>query len=157
MDTLSSRLFQLLSDDLKNLESLTQVLDKEKKALSARDSESLQQLTQYKTQLIKKLESNSQLKVRLLVSGGVKPVAGKISEQISSFADEQTVTLWHQVQSTLEECKSRNLVNAKVANSSLQRVKKMMDILRGQASRPNLYGAKGYEKSLSNTYSIAKA
>ncbi len=153
----SAQLQRLLETDYEDLVVLADILEQEKGFLATRDVSQLQATTERKQQLIKKIEANSRLKAKLLIDSGLNPVPGRIAELIRSRFEKSLVDLWAAVENQLKHCKEANLINGKIAQASAQRTNKLMAILRGQSSKPNLYGSKGYERSQATTYSLAKA
>lgn len=151
------RLKTLLQEDIKDLTKLSSILNKERSALKERAHTSIEQLASEKSICIKSIEHRAKEKARLFIDAGYQIKKGEFERIISEIPDESLQSLWRKVNIGLKFCQDQNTVNGTVVSHSLKRVNKLMDIVRGQNTKPNLYGASGKESAIGGLNSIAKA
>ena len=151
------RLKTLLQEDIQDLTRLSEILNKERTALKERSNTSIQTLASEKSTCIKSIEYRAKEKAMLFVDAGYQVKKGTFEKVISEIQDPSLQSLWRKVNIGLRFCQDQNTVNGKVVSHSLKRVNKLMDIIRGQHNKPNLYGSSGKENSIGGLNSIAKA
>lgn len=151
------RLKTLLQEDIKDLTILSEILNKERTALKERSNTSIKQLANDKSTTIKAIEYRAKEKARLFIDAGYQIKKGEFEKIISEIPDSSLQALWRKVNIGLRFCQDQNTINGKVVSHSLKRVNKLMDIVRGQHNKPNLYGSSGKESSIGGLNSIAKA
>ena len=151
------RLKALLQEDIQDLTKLSEILNKERTALKERSTTSLKQLSSDKSSRLKTIEYRAKEKAKLFVDAGYSIKKGEFEQVISEIPDTSLQSLWRKVNIGLKFCQDQNTVNGKVVSHSLKRVNKLMDIVRGQHNKPNLYGSSGKENTMGGLNSIAKA
>ncbi len=151
------RLKALLQEDLKDLTRLSEILINERSSLEERSSTTLQQITSDKSACLKTVEYRAKEKARLFVDAGYTIKAGEFEKVVSTISDPALHALWKEVSQKLKHCKDQNTINGTVVSHSLKRVNKIMNIIRGQHNKPNLYGSSGKEHAIGGLNSIAKA
>ncbi|TNC79896.1 MAG: hypothetical protein C9356_16550 [Oleiphilus sp.] len=140
----------LLKQDIRDLEALTSTLSAEKTALKSRDSKAIQQVTQNKSSLVQQIETRAKQKAKLLASCGLGIKPGAVTKTLESYGDEELTGLWKESVQALKQCKDQNTVNGSIISQTLQRTAKLMSIIRGQGTKPDLYGQQGKTQSVSN-------
>ncbi|MFD2228785.1 flagella synthesis protein FlgN [Alkalimarinus sediminis] len=151
------RLKTLLQDDIKDLTKLSEILNKERTALKERSNTAIQTLASEKSTCIKSIEYRAKEKAKMFVDAGYQIKKGEFEKAIAEIQDPSLQALWRKVNIGLRFCQDQNTINGKVVSHSLKRVNKLMDIVRGQHNKPNLYGSSGKENSFGGLNSIAKA
>ncbi|UZE97759.1 flagella synthesis protein FlgN [Alkalimarinus alittae] len=151
------RLKTLLQEDIQDLTRLSEILNKERTALKERSNAAIQELAIDKSTCIKSIEHRAKAKALLFVDAGYQIKKGEFEKVIAEIPDESLQSLWRKVNVGLRFCQDQNTINGKVVSHSLKRVNKLMDIVRGQSNKPNLYGSSGKESTIGGLNSIAKA
>ena len=153
----STELKHLLEQDIKDLDSLEQVLTSEKIALQERDTPEIESTSKNKASLIQQIEARAKQKAKLLATSGLKIKPGQVTPALVSLGDTQLLNLWKESVVKLKQCKEHNEINGTIISHSLSRTSKLMSIVRGQSNKPNLYGQQGKTQSYSNTQVLGKA
>ncbi|KZY74848.1 hypothetical protein A3742_18515 [Oleiphilus sp. HI0071] len=154
---LCAQLKLLLEKDLTDISNLRATLKEEATALKERNTDHINHLAKNKGTLVKQIEDRARAKVKLITASGAKIEAGKVKIGIDALGDPDLSRLWNDSLIQLDECKQLNQVNGLVIERSRARNQKIMDIVRGQHSKPKLYGNTGTEQAYSSATSIAKA
>ena len=154
---LCAQLKLLLEKDLTDISNLRATLKEETNALKERDSEKINHLAKNKGTLVKQIEDRARAKVKLITASGAKIEAGKVKHGIDALGDSELSNLWSESLLQLDECKQLNQVNGLVIERSRARNQRIMDLVRGQHTKPKLYGNTGSEQAYSSATSIAKA
>ena len=154
---LCSQLKLLLEKDMSDLANLKKTLGDESIALKERNSEKIAQLAKLKSSLVKQLEDRARAKVKLINASGAKIQAGKVKSGIDALGDAELSQLWSDSLTQLDECKQLNQINGLVIERSRTRNQKIMDMVRGQHTKPKLYGNRGGEQAYASANTIAKA
>jgi flagellar biosynthesis/type III secretory pathway chaperone len=151
------KLKELLKQDLTNLQHLHQTLELELEAFGKSESSAFQNIISKKNEYIGAVESCAIEKAKLLSESGLDIHPGQVEKTLLKLPDPELHELWAQVKNQYTICQNQNEINGKVATHSLNRVQKMMFILRGQSESPSLYSNKGNQTSLSTQQTIAQA
>lgn len=154
---LCAQLKLLLEKDLTDIANLRATLKEEASALKERDSVRINHLAKNKGTLVKQIEDRARAKVKLITSSGAQIEAGKVKSGIDALGDADLSRLWNDSLTQLNECKEMNQVNGLVIERSRARNQKIMDLVRGQHTKPKLYGNTGTEQAYSSATRIAKA
>ncbi|WP_420391091.1 flagella synthesis protein FlgN [Marinobacter sp.] len=147
----------LLSQDIRQLESLADVLQQEKACLSTSDIRKLETLTGEKNTLLGQIRDRAKLKIRLLVSMGFRPENGAPSRFILSAGLSDVYDLWQGADERLKTCHQLNSNNGRVVSHLQKRLSRLTDIFRGVAGHQTLYGAQGEQKAVSHRTVLASA
>ncbi|MFV8570727.1 flagella synthesis protein FlgN [Marinobacter sp. SBS5] len=147
----------LLSEDLRQLEGLADLLLREKQALSSPDISPLQELTQEKNQILGAIRDRARQKIHLLVNMGYRPDSGEPSRFIQAGGMSDLHQLWKAADQKLRECQSLNQNNSRVVSHLQKRLARVTDIFRGASSQQKLYGAQGQQTSVSSSTVFASA
>jgi len=150
----------LLSEDVRELDSLADLLAQEKEVLGSADVSaltSLQEITEQKNTLLENIRSRAKQKIRLLVSMGYKPNAGAPSRFIKTSGLSELHELWATADSKLRFCQSVNENNGRIVGHLQKRLGRLTEIFRGASAQQKLYGAKGQQTGASNRTMLASA
>lgn len=134
----------VLSQEIECTGQLLACLDTERGALAKRDLETLEKTTAAKLQNTQRLEQLEQQREALLVKLGFASDANSQQSCFDSLPCGATLArLWQEVLDNTRACKSDNLSNGGVLESSRQHVETALCILRGQSGTPSLYDTSG--------------
>ncbi|AIY64926.1 flagellar protein FlgN [Pseudoalteromonas piratica] len=117
---------QILSQQLDELNNMSQLLEKELDAIVSRDHENLISVVESKVESLRSIQQRDQHIAKLFDQGDT---------DISSFKDEIS-----QINQLLADCKKQNDVNQVAANQSQLASQKLKDILFGK-------NQSGYDKT----------
>ena len=147
----------LLSDDIRQLETLAELLHREKQVLSSQDVKPLQIITEQKNHVLSDIRERARQKIRLLVSMGYRPDSGEPSRFIRAGGMDDLYQLWKTADQKLRECQSANQNNGRVVGHLQKRLTRITDIFRGASAQQKLYGAQGQQTSVSSRTILASA
>lgn len=147
----------LLSVDVRELDSLADILTREKEVLGSADAAALEAITEQKNIILEGIRDRAKQKIRLLVNIGYKPDAGAPSRFIRAAGLDELYELWTSADSKLRSCQSVNENNGRVVSHLQKRLGRLTDIFRGASAQQKLYGAKGQQTGVSNRTMLASA
>lgn len=150
----------LISADLQCTDDLSDLLQQERTALRDRSVEQLSQLLNQKTDLLAKLEQNSQQRSALLMqerfsvdAEGMRAFFSALQPELARRFQEQ----WSQLEKQLQRCNFLNEVNAKIAHRSQLTTNHILGILTDTSRNLELYSARGFPSDKKEKQTIAKA
>jgi flagella synthesis protein FlgN len=155
--TAHEQLKAILQEDIRQLESLAEVLHQEKSVLSSADIQPLQEMTSRKKQILEGIRDRAKKKIHLLVNMGYKPNAGEPSRFIRAAGMDELHQLWKEADTRLRECQAVNQNNGRILGHLQKRLSRLTDIFRGASAQQKLYGAKGQQTNVSSTNILASA
>ncbi len=147
----------LLSLDIRQLDTLAETLEKEKACLSGSDAKALELLTRQKNEILENIRERAKQKIRLLVAMGYRPDSGDPSRFIRSAGLDGLYAFWQEADSKLRHCHSLNENNGRIINHLQKRLSRLTDIFRGASGQQKLYGAKGQQTTVSSRTVLASA
>ncbi|MDS1309991.1 MULTISPECIES: flagella synthesis protein FlgN [Marinobacter] len=147
----------LLSLDIRQLETLADILKNEKTCLSGSDTKALDTLTREKNAILGEIRERAKQKIRTLVAMGFRPDSGDPSRFIRSAGLDELYALWQEADSKLRECHVLNENNGRIINHLQKRLTRLTDIFRGASGQQKLYGAKGQQTTVSSRTVLASA
>lgn len=147
----------LLSQDIRQLETLADVLRQERACLSSSDVRKLETLTSEKNTLLGQIRERAKQKIRLLVAMGFRPESGAPSRFIRSAGLSDVYILWEDADQRLKKCQELNQANGRVISHLQKRLSRLTDIFRGVTGHQKLYGAQGEQKAVSHSTILASA
>lgn len=151
------KLKELLSQDIDQLQTLKEILVREKALLSQSDVKELAAVTQDKNNHLGQIRERAKVKIRLLVAMGFSPDKGEPSRFLKSAGMTDLVELWSQASSVLEDCQALNRTNGRIISHLQKRLSKLTEIFRGVSGQDKLYGAKGQEEAVTHSSILASA
>ena len=107
----------LLSQDISQLETLADVLGKEKTCLANSDLRQLDALTREKNELLGAVREGAKQKIRTLVQMGYRPESGEPSRFIRSAGFSDLFELWQEADQKLRTCQTLNQTNGRSKES----------------------------------------
>lgn len=141
---------QILDLDLKTTLKLLATLDQERQALTTRDSNTLQQTLNQKSQLLSQLHQHYQMREKLLMQNGMEYNEECLEQWISNLSSEQALeinTKWGLFKQRLDELKVNNSINAKIVQRTQQSLSRVLAILKGQPQVQSVYGQDGAKQN----------
>ena len=147
----------LLPQDISQLDTLADILDREKACLASSDLQALNALTKEKNDLLSAVRERARQKIRTLVQMGYRPESGEPSRFIRSAGLSDLDQLWQDADRKLRACQSLNQTNGRVISHLQKRLTRLTDIFRGSTSQPKLYGAHGEQTTVSSRTVLASA
>lgn len=147
----------LLSQDIRQLESLADILEQEKACLSSSDTQALQTITTEKNTVLDQIRARAKQKIHTLVAMGYRPESGAPSRFIRSAGLSDLAELWSQANERLAFCQEINRNNGRVISHMQKRLSRLTDIFRGASGQQKLYGAHGEQTGDSQRTILASA
>lgn len=150
----------LMGADLQYTDDLSDLLQQERTALRDRSVEQLTQLLNQKTDLLTKLEQNSQQRSALLMQESFSVDAEGMRSFFSACQPELTRRFqeqWSQLENQLQRCNFLNEVNAKIAHRSQLTTNHILGILTDTSRHLELYSSRGFPSDKKEKQTIAKA
>ncbi|HTN33232.1 MAG TPA: flagellar protein FlgN [Marinobacter sp.] len=146
-----------LSQDIRQLQDLADILHSERSCLSTSDLRTLETLAADKNRLLDEIRERAKLKIHALVAIGYKPDSGEPSRFILSAGLTELHNLWKQADTQMRECQSINQNNGRVISHLQKRLSRITEIFRGASGQQKLYGAKGEHTNVSSRTILASA
>lgn len=135
---------KVLAEQAQCSERLLACLQAERRALSQRDMDALQQTTQDKLQCTQQLEQLERQREILIAELGFSADSDGLKQCLNSLPHPDRVKrLWQQVLTNIEACREGNLANGGILEAGRQHVEQALCILRGQSGTPALYSPNG--------------
>lgn len=157
----AQQLATLLQQQAMSAERLYQTLRDESEALTKRDADAMQQLSQEKSGESAVLEQLGAQQTQLLKGLGFTQSSAGVSSFIDTLEPTAAAELrkqQQQLQTLLESCQKLNLINGNIIAASKQSVETALAILRGQFTNNNLvYSAAGQPVSSAPSKPLSKA
>jgi len=134
--------------DVNACEALLALLEAERNALAARDTDSLDKIIEQKITQLGILENSAKIRTHWVtqLSQGSDSNADieKRWEAMIANSDIADITeQWQKLKSLQTACQTANDVNGKILARSQRTNARVLDLMRGQTAPPNLYTAKG--------------
>ncbi|MEX2475214.1 flagella synthesis protein FlgN [Marinobacter sp.] len=147
----------LLSEDIRQLHTLADILEQEKSCLASSDMHALQTLTADKNTLLDQIRGRAKQKIHQLVAMGYRPESGAASRFIRSAGLAELSGLWAEANERLTFCQELNRNNGRVISHLQKRLSRLTDIFRGASRQQKLYGAHGEQTGASDRTILASA
>lgn len=141
------QLLAMLQEEIKQTQELHEMLDMESEALAARNTSTLEKITNNKLEQIHLLESTGKQREAMIASIKGDPLTN----------NHQLSELWRELIALAEKCQSKNRINGGVIEAGYRQSQQALDILRGSSSKPELYDNSGQTTKTAKSGSIAQA
>lgn len=145
---------KLLGQDIRQLEHLMGVLEREKGELKSSSVPALENLTREKNETLNGVRERARRKVHLLVEMGFQPNSGDPSQFIRAAGLDELTRLWAEAEARLRDCHALNSVNGRIIGNLQQRLGRLTELFRGAGDQAKLYGASGESRSLGHTNEV---
>lgn len=146
-----------LQGDIAACEALLQLMQDERAALQARDSEALGQIIEDKASHLIKLEQSALTRAewaRNLKSDSPENAWGELLENLQQ---PELAQQWQQLKQLMDECRVQNEVNGKLLARSQHTFGRLLNIMRGQSDAPALYNQKGSRAQGGSSHNFGEA
>lgn len=148
----------MLQRDLDAARQLQSLLDQERELLQARNHDTLPELITAKNAELALLDAHATERRALLESLGVEASTENWEALLqSSQALAAHLPLWRDLQAAIKQCQGLNEINGKLIGRSQQTIKRLLDLMRGNSSSPQLYTASGNTAATHYSHSVVKA
>lgn len=147
----------LLSQDVSQLQTLADILVREKTCLANSDLPQLDALTKEKNEILSSVRERAKQKIRTLVQMGYRPESGEPSRFIRSAGFADLYQVWQEADEKLRACQALNQSNGRIMSHLQKRLSRLTDIFRGANGQQKLYGAQGQQTSVSSRTVLASA
>jgi len=128
------------------LEQLENLLEAERKALSNRQLEEIQDKTEQKQALLTRYLELNKDRVTLLQSLGYTPDGDGVSNMISAAPPSAQTVLndsWSKLQNKLSALQESNKINGLISSRNLKNIEQLLSIMSGRSTKDRLYNQKG--------------
>lgn len=133
------------------------LLEDERNALKARDTQELERIIKDKSTNLLALEQGAKQRTSWLkVNGNEATFEHTWAEHINQLSPALSAQ-WAQFKSLLEECQTHNEVNGKMLARNQQVFKRLVAIVRGQSDQQPLYTPKGSRGAGSGYHNLGEA
>lgn len=161
MDREIRELHQVFRDDVSALRSLVALLREEREAIISRDVTELERVTGAKGEYLDQLEQSSRVRDGLLERIGITaepdPMHRFATDQATLDVVPEFHETWLQLKDALGNVRRENIINGRLVSRSRQTLNHLIDILRGKADAPSLYGREGHKDGDADRQEIARA
>lgn len=119
------------------------LLEDERNALKARDTQELERIIKDKSTCLLALEQTAKQRMEWLnVDAAEGGLDGAWTQHIEQL-DPQLAPVWQRFKTLLEDCRTHNDINGKMLARNQQVFKRLVAIVRGQTEQQPLYSPKG--------------
>lgn len=132
-----------IASDIDACHTLLDLLDQEQEALKARDADLLEQVVKNKMPALSHLEESAKRRASWANITQEKQSSGKWEDFVNSFNQQQLKEHWQELKRLTQQCQQKNEINGKILSRQQQIYGRLVGLLRGQTSAPNLYNAAG--------------
>lgn len=147
----------LLSQDIRQLQTLADLLEQEKSCLASSDMHALEAITAEKNTILEQVRARAKQKIHHLVAIGYRPDSGAPSRFIRGAGLTELAERWSEANERLTFCQELNRNNGRVISHLQKRLARLTDIFRGASSQQKLYGAHGEQTRASSRTILASA
>jgi len=159
----AAALTQHLQQDIQACETLLQLLEQERTALSERDLESMEAIIEKKATCLSLLEQSAKNRTawsqQFVTSDAQDQQAVSEAWQtlLQQTNQQQLVDQWQQLKTLQSACKKANEVNGKILARNQKTFGRLLEIVRGQTASPSLYSTAGKATSSHISHKIGEA
>lgn len=146
-----------LRQDISACQTLLRLLDAERQALKARDTQQLEDVIQNKTALLLHLEQSAKQRGLWVSLSGAKQKSETLWLGLLRQLDPALERTWGEFKELLKVCQEQNEINGKLLARNQQVFDRLLAIVRGQSENNPLYTAKGNRGSGYNFHKLGEA
>lgn len=152
---------QLIRQDIRSAESLSELLYQEQQALKSRSHNQLTAILSEKQALLARLESSAGQRsnwINFLVKHSQLTAEQCWQRLLNELNSELLPQLWQEFEEKISTCKQSNEINGKAISRGQRTLKQLLGILRGQhMETAKLYNATGETHSGRISRTVVKA
>ncbi|WP_370978950.1 flagella synthesis protein FlgN [Agaribacterium sp. ZY112] len=150
-------LSQRFTSDSACCEQLLDLLYKEQHALKERDADTIDQILKQKAPLLEQLENSAKEQQHIAKALSADLRSENWLEQLNIDGAPQLKEQWQSVKDLYQKVRAQNEINGKLLSRHQKTVSRLLDIVRGKTTTPNLYTSSGYSSSQANSNNIGEA
>lgn len=154
--SLKQKVHSLIQQDLTASEHLFDLLEQEREALQARRYPDLVTLLEEKAKALDLLDQHAQQRFDLLAEAGMAQSDAAWCELLDALADPHIHRDWQTLLDSVRNCRHSNIINGTMVARGRQTLGRLLTILRGQISVPELYDQSGAPQSGNNSHTMIK-
>jgi len=149
---------EILRQEHSILSKLSELLQREKLALTSTDIPELHNIVVAKIDVAEQLGKKEQALFEIIRTDVKSTSDIDLELLLSGIVDHKTLSLMNEVKKLLHICKDLNEINGRIANAGKIATNEMLAILKGQAATgKGLYDNGGKVSAAQSTNSLAKA
>ena len=153
---LKQKVHSLIQQDLATSQRLLDLLRQERQALQERHYSDLVTLLEEKAKALDLLDQHARKRMDLLTEAGLTPSDAGWSQLLDALSDPRILDDWRTLLDAVRDCRHSNIVNGTMVARGRQTLGRLLTILRGQVSIPELYNHNGVAQSNNNSHTVIK-
>jgi flagella synthesis protein FlgN len=145
------------------LETLSSLLDEERLAYGALNSDLIIDLSEKKQLLLDEMNQLNEKRVNVLIKFDVVDRKKPTEQEFKNWLDLQDSSmdevrlLMQECETLLEKCKTQNNTNAQILNTLQKRNKHLFELLQGHSSKNKVYTSRGSTRPISSKQTLGRA
>ena len=160
LKSIANEIYQSLGADHADIQSLTNLLEKEKIALESQDSQAITSFAEEKNIIVLRMEKRSILRNEVLKRHQLEHDETnwiKTIEKLDEATDLPILNLWKKMQTQLKDCQQLLMINERILGGLHQGVERFMTLLKNSAGSVQTYNALGKTEDFLSKKPISKA
>ena len=160
LKSIANEIYQSLGADQADIQSLTNLLEKEKIALESQDSQAITSFAEEKNIIVLRMEKRSILRNEVLKRHQLEHDETnwiKTIEKLDEATDLPLLNLWKKMQTQLKDCQQLLMINERILGGLHQGVERFMTLLKNSAGSVQTYNALGKTEDFLSKKPISKA
>ena len=160
LKSIANEIYQSLGADQADIQSLTNLLEKEKIALESQDSQAITSFAEEKNIIVLRMEKRSILRNEVLKRHQLEHDDTnwiKTIEKLDEATDLPLLNLWKKMQTQLKDCQQLLMINERILGGLQQGVERFMTLLKNSAGSVQTYNASGKTEDFLSKKPISKA
>ena len=145
------------------LEKLSSLLEEERLAYSASDSDVIINLSQQKQLLLDEMNQLNEKRVNMLIKFDILDRKKPTEQEFKNWLDMQDSSmdevrlLMQDCEELLKKCKTKNNTNARILSTLQKRNKHLFELLQGHSGKNKVYTARGSTRPISSKQTLGRA
>lgn len=145
------------------LETLSSLLDEERLAYGALNSDLIIDLSEKKQILLDEMNQLNEKRVNVLIKFDIVDRKKPTEQEFKNWLDLQDSSmdevrlLMQECETLLEKCKTQNNTNAQILNTLQKRNKHLFELLQGHSSKNKVYTSRGSTRPISSKQTLGRA
>lgn len=152
-----NQLYQLISAEQSQVESLLDIVRREQLALKGHNAEQILTISSEKQEAISRLQACMKARDAWLAGHDLATGTQGASSLMDHNADTAVSQLWQKLGKLAKSLHEQNEINGGIVTLNQRHNKQALDILCGRSGRSHTYGAKGQQNQEQSGQSLAKA
>ena len=145
------------------LEKLSSLLDEERLAYSASDSEIIITLSEQKQALLDEMDQLNEKRINILIKFNILDRKKPAEQEFKNWLDQQDSSmdevrlLMQECENILKTCKTKNNTNARILSTLQKRNKQLFELLQGHSGKNKVYTSRGSTLPISSKQTLGRA